>query len=97
TALLDEPGKEGTAELTAQALKEGTEIRDGLQLALDLERLGTSLESGADWDSSVASLTVLSENLDAAFRIFAEVLKAPAFREADIERLKSERLAERIQ
>lgn len=97
TALSDQPGKEGTAELSAQALKEGTDTRDGSRLALDLELLGTSLESGADWDSSVASMTVLSENLDAAFQIFAEVLKAPAFREVDIERLKSERLAERIQ
>src|SRR3954471_18762746 len=97
TALSDEPGKEGTAELTAQALKEGSVTRDGLRLALDLERLGTSLESGADWDSSVASMTVLSGNLDAAFQIFAEVLKAPAFRDADIERLKAEHLAERIQ
>jgi zinc protease len=97
TAVSDESAKEGTAELTAQALKEGSVTRDGLRLALDLERLGTSLESGADWDSSVASMTVLSENLDAAFQIFAEVLKAPAFRDADIERLKAEHLAERIQ
>lgn len=97
TALSDETGKEGLAELTAQALKEGTESRDGSRLALDLERLGTSFESGADWDSTVASMTVLSEKLPAAFEIFAEVLRAPAFRESDIERLKAERLAERIQ
>jgi zinc protease len=97
TALSDETGKEGLAELTAQALKEGTELRDGSRLALDLERLGTSFESGADWDSTVASMTVLSEKLPAAFEIFAQVLRAPAFREADVERLKAERLAERIQ
>lgn len=97
TALLDDEGKEGCAELTAQALREGTESRDGLRLVLDLEKLGTSLESGADWDSSVASMTVLSENLDKAFKLFAEVLRAPAFREADVDRLKSERLAERMQ
>ena len=42
-------------------------------------------------------MTVLSEKLPAAFEIFAQVLRAPAFREADVERLKAERLAERIQ
>jgi zinc protease len=97
TALLDPPGQEGTAELTAQALREGTASRSGVQLALDLEKLGTSLEAGADWDSTVASLTVLRRNLGEAFGIFAETLKSPAFREKDVERLKAERLAERMQ
>lgn len=97
TAVTDLPGQEGLAELTAQALREGTMERDGVRLALDLEKLGTSLEAGADWDSTVASMTVLKTNLDRAFRIFAETLTAPAFRADDIERLKAERLAERMQ
>ncbi len=97
TALGEEKGKEGTAELTAQALREGTTSRDGTQLALDLEKLGTSLEAGADWDSSIASMTVLKKNLTEAFQILAEVLTSPAFNEDDIERLKAERLAERMQ
>ncbi len=97
TALSDTRGKEGTAELTAQALREGTADRNGVQLALELEKLGTSLGAGADWDSTVASLTVLKSNLPKAFSIFADALKSPAFRQEDIERLKAERLAERIQ
>lgn len=97
TAILDPIGKEGVAELTAQALREGTPERNGVQLALDLEKLGTSLEAGADWDSTVASMTVLKSNLKSAFSIFADALLSPAFREEDIERLKAERLAERIQ
>jgi len=97
TASLDPVGKEGLAELTAQALKEGTLHRNGVQLALDLEKLGTSLEAGADWDSTVASMTVLKSNLNRAFEIFADALRSPAFRQEDIDRLKAERLAERIQ
>jgi zinc protease len=97
TALSDPEGKEGVAELTAQAIREGTARRDGVRLALDLEKLGTSLETGADWDSTVASLTVLKQNLREAFGIMAETLLSPAFREEDIARLKAERLAERMQ
>ena len=97
TALSDEKGKEGVAELTAKALREGTTSRDGTELALDLEKLGTSLEAGADWDSTVASMTVLKNHLSEAFQIFAEVITSPAFNEEDIERLKAERLAERMQ
>jgi zinc protease len=85
------------AELTAQGLREGTADRNGIRRALDLEKLGTSLETGAGWDSTAASMTVLRSNLDRAFEIFAETLTAPAFRAEDIERLKQERLAERIQ
>lgn len=97
TALSEEKGKEGTAELTAQALREGTTSRNGMELALALEKLGTSLEAGADWDRTVASMTVLKNHLPEAFQIFAEVLTSPAFNEQDVERLKSERLAERMQ
>ena len=97
-AAVDDPsGFEGLAELTAQALREGTTTRDGMKLALDLEKLGTSIEAGADWDSTVVSMTVLKDKLVPAFQIFAEVLMAPAFAEHDIERLKAERLAERMQ
>jgi zinc protease len=97
TALSDPIGKEGLAELTAQSLREGTADRNGVQLALELEKLGTSMEAGADWDSTVASMTVLKSNLKKAFSIFADALMSPAFRAEDIERLKAERLAERMQ
>ena len=97
TALADEKGKEGTAELTAKALREGTASRNGTELALDLEKLGTSIEAGADWDSTAVSMTVLKNHLSEAFQILAEVITAPAFGEEDVERLKAERLAERMQ
>lgn len=97
TALEDPQGKEGVAQLAARGLKEGTASRTGGQLSIDLEKLGTSLEAGADWDGTVASMTVLTENLKAAFEIFADVIQHPAYRAEDVERLKSERLAERIQ
>ena len=97
SAIDDPEGLEGLAELTAQALREGTVSRDGMKLALDLEALGTSIEAGADWDRTIASMTVLKDKLKPAFEIFAEVLQAPAFADADIERLKAERLAERMQ
>jgi zinc protease len=96
-AVLDPSGKEGVAELTAQALREGTMGIEGAQLALEFEMLGTSVEAGADWDSTVLSMTVLRDRLDAAFSLFSRVVLSPAFRSEDIERLRAERLAERMQ
>ena len=97
TAVADPRGKEGLADLTAQALRDGTPDIDGTRLILELERLGTSLEVGADWDSTVASMTVLRDKLDEAFKFFSDVIITPAFRKEDIDRLRSERLAERLQ
>lgn len=97
TAVSDPAGKEGVAELTAQVMREGTAGTNGAELTLEFEKLGTSLEAGADWDSTVASMTVLRDKLDKAFSLFSQVLTEPAFRNEDVERLRAERLVERLQ
>jgi predicted Zn-dependent peptidase len=91
------PGKEGIAALTAAALLEGTSELDGAELAEKFEQLGTSLESGADWDSAVVKITALSDQLEEATRLLGEVISSPVFPEREIERLKAERLAEILQ
>ena len=93
----DPSGKDGIARLTAKALLEGSRNYDGAQLAEKFEQLGTSLEAGADWDSTVVKITVLSERLEPALRLLGEVLTTPVFPEREVERLKAERLAEILQ
>jgi zinc protease len=90
-------GKEGVAALTAGALLEGTEQYDGAELAEKFEQLGTSLESGADWDSAFVKITVLSKKLEEATKLLGEAIRNPVFPEREVERLKAERLAEIIQ
>lgn len=96
-AAADPTGQEGVARLTAQTLAEGTEQRDGAQLADQFERLGTALDTSADWDSTVVRVTVTSDRLAEAMRLMAEVLRSPSFPEREVERLKQERLAELLQ
>ena len=93
----DPAGCEGVAALTALALGEGTAKLLGGDLVEQFERLGTGFDSGSDWDDAVAQLTVTPERLGAALTMLGDVLTAPAFRPADLERLKSERLAELMQ
>ena len=93
----DPAGCEGAAALTALALGEGTVNLTGGDLVEQFERLGTGFDSGSDWDDAVAQLTVTPERLGAALAMLGEVLTAPAFRPADLERLKYERLAELLQ
>lgn len=93
----DPQGKEGVAQLTAQALLEGTEELDGVRLNEQLELLGATASASADWDIAVVRCTALVENLPRALAIVGDVLRAPAFPEREVERFKAERIAELLQ
>ena len=93
----DPEKREGTASLTAKLLVEGTGQRSGSELADKLEGLGTALDTGADWDSSIARITFLSEQLDDVIEILGEVILGPTFPERELQRLKSERIADLLQ
>lgn len=96
-AMAEPSGLEGIARLTAGALLEGSARHTGVELTERLEGLGASVELSADWDVSLASMTVLRTRLREAFGLLAEVVGEPSFPEREIERLKSERLAELLQ
>ena len=93
----DPTGKEGVAALTAGTLLEGTQQFGGAELAEKFEQLGTSVESGADWDSAFMKITVLSGQLEEATRLLGEAISSPIFPEREVERAKAERLAEILQ
>lgn len=91
-ASADARGQEGLAAMTARTLDEGTALLDGAALTDRFEALGTSFEASADWDSTVARVTATPRRLDEAMSLFAEVLRAPVFPEADVERKREERI-----
>ena len=93
----DKTGTEGLAQLTADMLREGTERHNGVEILEGFEKLGSSIEAGADWDSTIVSMTLLRDHLTTGLPLFAEVLRTPSFPSHEIERLKAERLAERLQ
>ncbi len=86
-------GKAGLASLVADMLDEGTKKRGATQIASEIGRLGASLETDADWDTSTVSLSTLEENLDPALSVWADVLLDPAFAEEDLERVVDDRIA----
>lgn len=88
----DPEGLEGLAALTARTLDEGSGEYDGVALTERFEAMGTVFEASADWDSTVARVTVTPGRLEAAFSLFAEVLRAPSFPESDVERKREERV-----
>src|SRR5947207_10058924 len=82
----------GTADMTASLLTRGTTTRSATQIAEAIEALGGSIGSGAGWDSSTITTGVISSRTDPAFAILADVVRNPAFKDEEIERLRRQSL-----
>ncbi len=93
-ATRDPYSAEGVAQLATRALNEGTESMSALALTQRLEMLGSTLDTGADWDSAIVQLTSLATRVEDGFSVLAEVLRAPAFPEHELERMRAERLSD---
>lgn len=84
----------GVANMTAQLLTKGTGKRTATQIAEEVESLGGSINANANWDSSGVSVTVMSDKIDKALEIVADVIQNPAFKDDEIERLREQILDE---
>ncbi len=82
----------GLADMTAELLTKGTKTRSATQIAQEIEFLGGSLNSGADWNSSEVTLNILSAKLEPAFAIMADAVLNPTFSGEEIDLYKSQTL-----
>jgi zinc protease len=84
------PGKSGLAALTARMLTEGTKTKTSQELAEATESLGSSLLGDAGRDYTTVELHTLREDLARGLELLAEVVRTPAFRPAELERVRGE-------
>ncbi len=90
----DVPGaRPGAISFLGAMLEQGTQKRSALQISDDFEAVGAQHGSWFDWDSGGVSMKVLTENFDKALEIMADVALAPAFPQAEIDRLRARRIA----
>ncbi|RZA14609.1 MAG: insulinase family protein, partial [Lysobacteraceae bacterium] len=89
----DPAGKPGTASFMTGLLDEGAGDRDALAFADRAEELGANLGASAGLDRSTAYLSALRKNLDASVALYADMLRAPRFDQADIDRVKGQWIA----
>lgn len=90
----DPPGRSGLAALTAALLDEGTTRHGAMEIAAEAEQMGGYLVTGADWDVGYMAVGALSAHLDEGLALLAEVATTPTFPEAEVERLRRQRLVE---
>src|ERR1044072_9294715 len=89
---VDPPELAGLADMTANLLTKGTQTRDATKIAQEVESLGASLDSGARWDSSFATVSGVWSKLPHAVEILADVVRRPTFKSEEVERLRQQYL-----
>jgi zinc protease len=82
------PELAGLAEMAANMLDEGTKTRSALDIADEMAGLGANLGTASSWDASIATMSVLTKNLDAALAVWADVVQNPAFSESEFARVR---------
>lgn len=89
----DPPELPGLASMTMEMIDEGTQKRDALQISDQLQMLGAELDTGANPDQCVVTLTTLKTTLEEALELYQDIILNPTFPEKELVRLKKERIA----
>jgi zinc protease len=87
---LDPKGREGTADLVASLLDEGTSSRTSKQIAEAIDFIGASLSAGAGDESTGLSLSVLKKDLPTGMELFSDELLHPTFPEEELKRVRQQ-------
>jgi predicted Zn-dependent peptidase len=89
----DVDARPGVMSFLGAMLEQGTKKRDALQLSDDFDAIGAGHGAWVDWDSAQVSVRVLSERLDPALELMADVALSPTFPNAEVERLQARRVS----
>jgi len=89
--------KPGLAGFTSAMLDEGTEKRDALGIARDLEALGAALGVDVGRDGTTLGVRSLKQNAAKTLEIMSDVALHPTFPQQEIERVRNDRLTALLQ
>ncbi|GAB5482844.1 MAG: pitrilysin family protein [Parasphingorhabdus sp.] len=91
-ASADPADKIGLQNFTTAMMEEGTTSLTSVQIAEQQERLGANVSVGGGRDRTDVSLSAVNPNLDASLDLMADIVKNPAFKTDDIERIRVQQL-----
>ena len=83
----------GVSRMALSMLDEGTRHLGSLEIARRKQRLGAVIQPFNSLDSSGVALSALNANLRDAVELCAEIVRYPAYRDADLERMRMQTLA----
>jgi len=86
---LDPAGKGGLAQFVADTAQEGTATRTSEQLKREVFAMGATLSGFAGQDSTTFQMRGLSESLPRMMALLSDVVRNPAFPQAEVDLLKA--------
>ncbi|SFR93754.1 Predicted Zn-dependent peptidase [Dyella sp. OK004] len=89
----DQGHKLGTASFATTLMNESTKSLDSVEVAKRRQRLGAITSVGCGLDTCTASLNALNDQLKPSLELFADIVRNPAFKADDIERVRGQWLA----
>ncbi|UKE46822.1 M16 family metallopeptidase [Xanthomonas cerealis] len=89
----DHGHKPGTASFSAALMNESTASLDSVEVAQRRQHLGAITAVGCNLDACSASLNALNDQLQPSLQLFADIVRNPAFKASDIERIRGQWLA----
>jgi len=87
-AATDPDDRQGLASLVASMLEEGTRSRSSAELAEEIDFLGASLWTRATDDTLTIGFRAVSDQLEEAMDLLADVTMNPAFADSELAKLK---------
>ncbi|GAB4198332.1 MAG: pitrilysin family protein [Wenzhouxiangellaceae bacterium] len=82
----DAGGILGLSGFTLAMMDEGTSEASGRELAERAEALGAVISTGSSLDQSTVQLSALKPQFDESVELYADIIRNPAFNEADLQR-----------
>jgi zinc protease len=94
--LSDPANYRGLSGFTANLLREGTAKRSSKDIAEQVDALGATLTASSGLSSMITTVNTagLVENLDQTLELFADVIRNPAFPQAEVDKFRTRTLAQ---
>lgn len=90
----DSKDKPGLQRLALNTMREGSLTRSGRQIAEEAELLGLELGTNAGGDTTSVSISALAPNLGPSLTLMSDVVRNPAFAQAELDRLRAIQITE---
>ncbi len=84
----------GLASLTTSLITQGTKTKSAVDIAQAIDGFGARLDAASGYDASIVSLTALTHVFASAFELFDEIVRAPAFPLAEVERVRAKAIGD---
>ena len=91
-SVADPAGKEGTASITAELLREGTPSRTADQISAELDFIGGQLGAAVTEDTTSGSAEFLKKDLVKGLDLLADVLLHPTFPAEEFTKVQKQRI-----